>query len=336
MATANKVPSKALPSKMLQERPDIGRYRGVYVSMDELVALQAADLDLDLRGRRKALSAVAGQNRSSFRGRGIDFDEVRIYQPGDDVRNIDWRVTARTGKVHTKLFREERERPVYLVVDQRESMFFGTQKAFKSVVAARAASLLAWASRAHGDRVGGFLFNDREVQELRPKEGKKGIQTFFRMLIQFNQALEGKFDPRQTSRQSITQALSGLNQVVRPGSLIFLISDFQHFDDITLQHLSLCSRHSDLIAIQVQDLMEKQLPPPGTYGFSDGINSLRLNTAARNVRKDYALRYVERQTRLRDQLSSIAVPLIEIGTHEVVADKLRAALGLKASAGLKQ
>ena len=174
---------KVTPSKMLQERPDIGRYRGVYVSMDELVALQAADLSLDLRGRRKALTAVAGQHRSSFRGRGIDFDEVRIYQPGDDVRNIDWRVTARTGRVHTKLFREERERPVYLVVDQRESMFFGTQKAFKSVVAARIAALLAWASRDHGDRIGGFLFNDRDVQELRPKEGKKGIQTFFRLLI---------------------------------------------------------------------------------------------------------------------------------------------------------
>lgn len=326
----------ATVSKMLQERPDIEQYRGVYVSMDELVALQAADLSLDLRGRRKALTAVAGQHRSSFRGRGIDFDEVRIYQPGDDVRNIDWRVTARTGRTHTKLFREERERPVYLVVDQRESMFFGTQKAFKSVVAARIAALLAWASRANGDRVGGFLFNDREVQELRPKEGKRGIQTFFRLLIQFNQALQGNFDRRSSSRQSITQALSGLNQVVRPGSLIFLISDFQHFDDITLQHLSLCSRHSDLIAIQIQDVMEKQLPPPGTYGFSDGINSLRLNTSARNVRKDYALRYVERQTRLRNQLSSIAVPLIEIGTHEVPSERLRAALGLKSSAGLKQ
>lgn len=326
----------ATVNKMLQERPDIARYRGVYASMDELVALQAADLDLDLRGKRKALSAVAGQHRSSFRGRGIDFDEVRIYQPGDDVRNIDWRVTARTGKVHTKLFREERERPVYLVVDQRESMFFGTQNAFKSVVAARVAALLAWASRSHGDRIGGFLFNDSDVQELRPKEGKKGIQALFRMLIQFNQMLEGRCDPRGGSRQSITQALGGLNQVVRPGSLIFLISDFQHFDDITLQHLSLCARHSDLIAIQIQDLMERQLPPPGTYGFSDGERNVRINTSARDLRKDYSLRYVERQTRLRDQLSSIAVPLIEIATHDILTERLRAALGLKAKAGVRK
>lgn len=326
----------ATVNKLLQERPDIAHYRGVYASMDELVALQAADLDLDLRGKRKALTAVAGQHRSSFRGRGIDFDEVRIYQPGDDVRNIDWRVTARTGKVHTKLFREERERPVYLVVDQRESMFFGSQNAFKSVVAARVAALLAWASRSHGDRIGGFLFNDSDVQELRPKEGKKGIQLFFRMLIQFNQMLAGRFDPRNSSRQSITQALSGLNRVVRPGSLIFLISDFQHFDDITLQHLSLCARHSDLIAIQIQDLMERQLPPPGTYGFSDGERNLLIDTSPRDLRKRYSLRYVERQTRLRDQLSRIAVPLIEIATHDILTERLQATLGLKAKAGIPQ
>lgn len=324
-----------IASKMLQERPDIARYRGVYVSMDELVALQAADLRLDLRGKRKALTAIAGQHRSSFRGRGIDFDEVRIYQPGDDVRNIDWRVTARTGRTHTKLFREERERPVYLVVDQRESMFFGTQKAFKSVVAARTAALLAWASRTHGDRIGGFLFNDSDVQEIRPKEGKKGIQTFFRLLIQFNQSLDGQGNGKEFSRQSITQALSGLNQVVRPGSLIFLISDFQHYDDITQQHLTLCSRHNDMIAIQIQDLMERQLPPPGAYGFTDGIHSVRIDTSARTLRKDYALRYVERQTRLRDQLGSIGVPLIEIGTQDVITERLRAALGLKSAAGLK-
>lgn len=322
-------------SKMLHEREDIARYHGVYVSMDELVALQANDLRLDLRGKRKAVTAMAGQHRSSFRGRGIDFDEVRVYQPGDDVRNIDWRVTARTGRAHTKLFREERERPVYLVVDQRESLFFGSQNAFKSVVAARTAALLAWASRVHGDRVGGFLFNDHEVQELRPKEGKKGIQNFFRLLIQFNQALDGQRTRLEFTRHAMTQAMSHLNQVVRPGSLVILISDFQHFEADTLQHLTLCSRHNDLIAIQIQDALEKQLPPSGAYGFTDGVRNVRIDTSIRNVRRDYALNYVERQAELREQLASIAVPLIEISTGDLIIDQLRAALGLKGAAGLR-
>ncbi|MFZ5604010.1 MAG: DUF58 domain-containing protein [Pseudomonadota bacterium] len=322
-------------NKLLHERADIAQYRGVYVSMDELVSLQGAELRLDLRGKRKSLAGLAGQHRSSFRGRGMDFDEVRIYQPGDDVRAIDWRVTARTGRPHTKLFREERERPVYLVVDQRESLFFGTQKAFKSVVAARTAALLAWASRAHGDRVGGFLFNDSEVQELRPKEGKKGIQHFFRTLAQFNQALTGERKRLEFTRHAMTQAMSHLNQVVRPGSLVFLISDFQHFEPDTLQHLTLCARHSDLVGIQIQDPLEKQLPHSGAYGFTDGERNVRIDTSVRNVRKDYALNYVERQTQLREQLGSIAVPLIEIDTGDLITDRLRAALGLKAGMGLR-
>lgn len=319
-------------SKLLHEREDIARCRGVYVSMDELVALQSADLRLDLRGRRKALTALAGLHHSSFRGRGIDFDEVRIYQPGDDVRNIDWRVTARTGRPHTKLFREERERPVYLVVDQRESLFFGSQNAFKSVVAARTAALLAWAARAHGDRVGGFLFNDHEVQELRPKEGKKGIQNFFRLLVQFNQALDGQRQRLEFTRHALTQTLRHLNQVVRPGSLIFLISDFRHFDTEALQHLTLCARHNDLVAIQVQDLLEKQLPPPGTYGFTNGLHQVRIDTATRNLRKDYALNHVERQNELRERLAGIAVPLLEIATADILSDRLCQGLGLKAGA----
>ncbi|HVL02480.1 MAG TPA: DUF58 domain-containing protein [Dongiaceae bacterium] len=322
-------------NKLLHERADIAQFRGVYVSMDELVALQGSELRLDLRGKRKSLAGLAGQHRSSFRGRGIDFDEVRIYQPGDDVRNIDWRVTARSGRPHTKLFREERERPVYLVVDQRESLFFGTQKAFKSVVAARTAALLAWASRSHGDRVGGFLFNDSEVQELRPREGKKGIQHFFRVLAQFNQSLTGERKRLEFSRHALTHSMRHLNQVVRPGSLVFLISDFLHFEAETLQHMTLCSRHNDLVGIQIQDPLEKQLPHSGTYGFTDGQRNVRIDTSVRNVRKDYALNYVERQTELREQLGGIGVPLLEIGTGDVITDRLQAALGLKAGVGLR-
>lgn len=323
-------------SKVIQEREDIAKYKGVYVSMDELVGFRAADLQLDLRGKRKALAAMAGAHRSSFRGRGIDFDEVRIYQPGDDVRNIDWRVTARTGKAHTKLFREERERPVYLVVDQRQPMFFGSQNAFKSVVAARIAASLAWATRSHGDRIGGFLFNDTDVQEARPRDGKRGIQNFFRILLQFNQALSGQNAGQPSSRQSFIQALQELNHVVRPGSLLVIITDFLHYDDIAQQHLNLLSRHNDIIAIQVYDPMEKQLPPPGTYGFSDGKRSVRLDTGPHGLRKNYSLRFVERQAMLRDQLTSLAIPLIEISTGDSITERLRLSLGLKASAGLTQ
>ena len=125
--------------------------------------------------RNRALSVLAGPNKSNFRGRGIDFEEVRNYQPGDDIRSIDWRVTARTGTAHTKLFREERERPVLVAVDQRSSMFFGSSHCFKSVLAAQLASLLAWSALDAGDRVGGLVFNDASHREIRPRRSRKTV-----------------------------------------------------------------------------------------------------------------------------------------------------------------
>lgn len=318
---------------VLRERENAGKLPGVYVTMEELVSLASSHCQLDLRAQRRALAAMAGSHRSAFRGRGIDFDEVRIYNPGDDVRSIDWRVTARTGRTHTKVFREERERPIYLMVDQRQSMFFGSRQALKSVVAARAAALLAWAAREHGDRLGAFLFNDSHSHEVRPKEGKRGIQAFFRVLVQFNQWLGPETPVAPPSRAAISQAVEGLAQVVRPGSLVFLISDFQHFDDICLQQLSMVKRHSDIIALSVSDPLEKQLPPSGSYGFTDGLRSVLLNTGSKEFRKQFALQFLEHQEETRRRLSSISVPMIDISTEGNIADALSLALGFRSKRG---
>ncbi len=313
----------------LQERKDIQALRGVYASMDELIGLRSANLQLALSGRRNALAAMAGAHRSAFRGRGIDFDEARIYQPGDDVRNIDWRVTARTGRTYTKLFREERERPVYIVVDQRASMFFGTQNAFKSVVAARLAALFAWSTRLQGDRVGGFIFNDTEVQEVRPRDGKRGIQNFFRLLLSFNQSLGQQSRQTASKPHVFLEALKGLSFVVRPGSLIILISDFRHHDPTVQHHLNLLHNHNDIIAVQIIDPMEKQLPAPGTYGFTDGQVSIRVDTSPKSLRQKYSLQHIERQQHLKDQLLKAAIPLLEIYTTDDLIDKLRATFAPK-------
>ena len=314
---------------VLKEREDLSQYTGVYVSMNELIGLQASHAKLDLSGQKKSLAIMAGAHRSSFRGRGIDFDEVRMYAPGDDIRHIDWRVTARTGKTHTKLYHEERERPIYLVVDQRQSMFFGTQDAFKSVVAARTAAYLAWAAKDHGDRIGGFLFNDTEVHEVRPKEGKRGIQQLFRLLIQFNQTLSANNPETSGSRSSITTAIEGLHQVVKPGSLVFIISDFQGFDDITLQHLSLVAKHSDMVAAHISDPMEQRLPATGSYGFTDGKRSIKLNTSNHDLRKRFRTRFIEQHQRVKEQLTKIGVPTIDISTGQSVSTALAEALGMK-------
>jgi uncharacterized protein (DUF58 family) len=176
---------------------------GPYTSVRQLTQLRYAAREIDLIAMSKAINPLSGLLSSNFRGRGIDFAEVRVYQPGDDVRTIDWRVTARTQKPHTKLFQEEKERPVFLVVDQSESMFFGSRITFKSVIAAQAAALMAWTALEGGDRVGGLVFSNTGHREVRPRRTKHSVLRLLQEVNQFNQRL-GKStsgtEPRASAR----------------------------------------------------------------------------------------------------------------------------------------
>ena len=176
--------------------------RGAYSDLADLIALRFPARQLKLTRRNRALNALAGPNKSNFRGRGIDFEEVRNYQAGDDIRTIDWRVTARTGAAHTKLFREERERPVLVVVDQRNGMFFGSRHCFKSVLAAQLASLVAWSALDSGDRVGGLVFNGREHRDIRPRRSRRTALALLSQVVDYNCALP---HARAAARCSTTQ-----------------------------------------------------------------------------------------------------------------------------------
>jgi len=239
----------------------------------------------------------SGQYLSPFKGRGMEFDETRLYQPGDDMRHIDWRVTARRGKVHTKLFHEERERAVFLWVDYRAPMFFATQGVFKSVLAARCASLLAWSAHHHNDRVGGLIFSDSSHHELKPQRGKAQTLQLIKQLVNM-----------QTSRSAINQeagqqALARLRRVVRPGSLIFLISDFRYLNDQAESHLIQIAKHNDVVMLFIYDPLESQLPPSGRYRLSDGQSDVTVNTAAQEKVIKYHNRFEQHQAHLQKLLN---------------------------------
>lgn len=316
-------------------------YSGPYTSLKNLVALRRENCRLDLAAHSKALAAMAGAHRSPFRGRGIDFDEARLYQPGDEVRNIDWRVTARTGKPHTKIFREERERPVYILVDQRRNMFFGSRVTFKSVVAANSAAWLAWAAMDNHDRVGGLIFSDDAHKEYRPKGGKRGVLQMIQGLYQFNSALSltpppTNPEPSDDNSQSFEQALSTLDRLAKPGSLVFIISDFYDFDDRARQSLKKISRHNDIVALFVSDPLEEKAPPPGEYTFGQGSERLQLSTGSTALRNAYQARFISRKERLADSLRPYAIPLIALSTHCNYFDQIRDALGATTGRGPRQ
>ncbi|MEM7466470.1 MAG: DUF58 domain-containing protein [Pseudomonadota bacterium] len=271
---------------------------------------------------QRAKRQTQGAYLSALRGRGMEYDESRPYQAGDDIRTLDWRVTARTGKPHTKLFREERERPVYVCCDLGRTMRFATRGAFKSVVAARAAALIAWKAQQSGDRIGGVVFNDVEHLELPPSRGKEAVARMLKGLVSLG-SIAASDTKNGEKNISLSDAVLRLQRLAKPGSLVFIISDFrflaleQQATQTGAAMLAQISRHSDTFALAVADPLETAAPAiKGRCQVSDGPNKLNLNFGNRNAKQTYREMYEERDARLKRFCSSNKIKLENIMTND--------------------
>lgn len=294
---------------------------GVSIDVDELIQLRLRARGLELRAQRTVATTLAGGHGSRFRGRGMDYLESRQYQPGDDIRNMDWRITARVGRPHTKLYREERERPVMVVVDLGPSMQFGTRGAFKSVVAARAAALIGWAAVSRGDRIGAILFN-AEHEEIPPRGGRRGVMGLIRRLA--DASATGR--TASAGESGFNTALQRMRRVVRPGSLIFLFSDFYGIDGSTSMHLMRIRQHNDLIACQVLDALEVRAPPPGLYGVTDGERVTSMDTRDKGRRAAYMKFFDAHHASVDALMARFSIPLLRLSTTDDVVEKMAAGL----------
>jgi len=231
---------------------------GTIATLPELIALEGLVQNKRLAARGSA--SQIGHRETRLRGRGMDFAEVRNYQAGDEIRHMEWRSTARTGRPHIKLYQEERERPVVLLVDFNPSMHFGTRGVFKSVLAARLAALLAWIAIAEGDRVGSFLFSGEHHNERLPQNRHKGVLPLLSSLSHYTSTLH--HTPDITPRP-LNDVLLRLKRVLKPGSLLILISDFYSLNDDSEPLLSRFKKHNDLIAYHIADSLELTSPKRG-------------------------------------------------------------------------
>jgi uncharacterized protein (DUF58 family) len=270
---------------------------------------------------------MAGGHLSAFRGRGMEYHESRPYQPGDDIRSIDWRVTARSGQTHTKIYREERERPVLLWLDLSRSMFFGTQVCFKSVLASKLAALLAWSSVQHGDRLGYLVFSEQQHIEFRPTRGKRAALQFIQQLEQ-HRAWDMD-DGDVGEHKAGLHALQRLRQVARPGSLLVLLSDFRFLDEDCRGQLVEMARHNDIVMIHTFDPFECALPAPGYYRLTDGEHSVEIDTSISDIREQYRLRYDEQQQALRRLCNELGLFQIDIATDGDMLAELKSGLGMQ-------
>lgn len=295
---------------------------GVEILPANLVALRDLANQLPLHKQKRILNDLAGTHTSAIRGRGLDFAEVRQYQAGDDIRAMDWRVTARTGDAHIKLFREERERPVMIVCDLRANMQFGTRRTLKSVLAADIAALFGWSALANGDRIGGLIFNDQQEIDLRPKTGRKQVLQLLHNLADLPRSQPSN------SNHRMRQICRHLRRVIRPGSAIFFISDWQGFDDECEHQLFNIGRHSEITAIRLSDPMEAELPPAGLYNLTDGQQKLVLDTHSQHLREQHHVSFIEQQKKLAQHMSRLKVPLISLATNDDPLTLLRLGLGI--------
>lgn len=297
----------------------------VWISTSTLLSLKRRASQLPLRAI-KVLSKTAGAHLSRFRGRGMEFDEARVYQPGDDVRNLDWRVMARTGSPHTKLFREERERSIILWVDFRSPMFFATQTAYKSVLASRAAALLAWSARKHGERLGGLAFSEKGHQEIRPQTGDRAVLSMLNLLSSYSQnpVVDSTAERRE---ESLRNSLIRLRRVAKPGSLVFLISDFRNMDARAEKHLAAIARHNDLVLLYLYDGLEQQLPKQGWYQVTDGQKKVDLDTTRQTLHDRHRHQFDAHYDDLEKLSRRYRMHLLRCRTDENLLEKLQQGLG---------
>jgi uncharacterized protein (DUF58 family) len=292
----------------------------------ELLALRGAAHGLSLHGRKATRAALLGAHSSTLRGRGLEFQEVRPYVAGDDPRNIDWRVTARRGRPHTKLFREERERPVWLLVDLQPGLFFGTRRQLKSALATRAAALLAWVASLGGDRVGAVIAHGAGAVRIVPARARqRGVLPLLEALLQCQPKAPG-----QPAPLALEEALRELLPLARPGNQILAISDFAGLRAEADSRWAALAAHGDLRLFWVTDPLEEQGLPDGR--FRAGLpGRLRILDGAR-TRERWRQAWREREARIAALSQRSAAPIVRLDTREPVELVLRPLLQARRSA----
>lgn len=311
------------------------RTDGVSLELGQLLAYQRMTYLLDLAPKQQIQSKLAGSYLARSKGRGMEFDEVRHYQIGDDVRTIDWRVTARTGKVHTKLFREEKERPVFVLADLSQPMQFGSVLLTKAVQTAHLAALLGWHARERGDKFGGIVFNSQQIRELKPASRNASVLRYLQQMIELNrQASANSAAPLSNSSgtstaASLSLACGQLRRLVRPGSLVYLISDFSTLDQVVLRHLQSMRQHNEIRLCHLLDPLDLQLPAQasGQLLLTDGQQQLPLTLGSRQLAEQYQQQQQQILANQTQLIRKLGLPVMQLSCAQSLRSQLSGTVG---------
>ncbi|CAH0537539.1 DUF58 domain-containing protein [Vibrio marisflavi] len=294
---------------------------GVTLSLEELIFFKQHTVHW-LPPAKSLWSQLHGQHHSSRLGRGMDFAEVRQYQPGDDIRSIDWRVTARTGKTHTKVFCEEKEKPVILYLDFSSSMQFGSTLMLKSVLMAHMASLISWISVAQKDRIGAVIDDGQTLVEVKPTSRSKGPLQIIQKMIDGHQSSLARLG-NTTSQTSMSDGLKTLTRLCPKGSEIVLLSDFTRLDESNTTFINQLNRHNRIKVIQIIDPLERgKTTYRGVELVSNRIKNQWIDFSSKKTRQQIEHAFTDHQQSLKSLCHSQAIHYSSLSSDSPLLQQL--------------
>lgn len=302
---------------------DIGT---VYVTPAHLARLEYDARRLRVTPHRPHHSILAGRHASRLRGRGLNFEEIRAYVPGDDLRHLDWKASSRVGHALVRSYTEERDRPALFVVDQRISMFYGTRRAMKSVVAAEVAALAAWMSFQAGDRAGAVIFNDEHIRSIRAHRSRARLLAMMAALARSNQALRADSAVRANAGQ-LDAALRAALHLATHDYLVCIVSDFLGADEQTLQLIRELAAHNDVIAALVFDPSAKSVPGRGKIVVTEGELQVELDFDRKAIREPVSALFDRRYAQTVELVRRCGVPMLAIDTEQPTLQQVAHMLG---------
>jgi uncharacterized protein (DUF58 family) len=313
-------------SRIKRNRATSDAVPGVYAGLDELIRIQFKARDFSFQPRQPVTSVLSGRYASRLRGRGLDFEELRRYIPGDDIRTMDWKVTARTRSPHVRVYTEEKDRAVLLLVDQRQNMFFGSRDRLKSVTAAELTALAAWRALDVGDRIGAIIFNDTEMAEVRPRRSRNTVMQILGEVVRQNHALSADSTVPANPGQ-LNAALEKARLLAPHDVLVVIVSDGMGTDATTERLTAGLVEHNDVLMLLVHDPL--RLDPSGPrLTVSDGTLQMDLDLSDPKVCKTVADDYRDEQEQLTHFLRRLSAPLLMISNEGDVVQQVRRLLGV--------
>ncbi|BDD02396.1 DUF58 domain-containing protein [Persicobacter psychrovividus] len=297
----------------------------VAVELIDLLRLEYSSTAFSLLPQQAVFSILAGQHASKLRGRGLDFAEVRQYVAGDDIRTIDWKVTARTKTAHTKVFHEEKERPALVVLDQSSSMFFASEGSMKSVVAAQIAAIAGFKVLKAGDRIGGLVFDDEQFESIKPKRNRQALLHFLEVVVRKNQQLINNTHASPPSG-FINQALFKANNMITHDHVVLVISDLKHLDEKGQEYLIKMARHNDVIVALIYDPMEFALPEL-KIPFVDRFRMQIVAEDSESIRQKFNRSTQQQRTNQLEFLSKHGIPVMEFNTARSIDEQVKEIFG---------